>query len=131
MTNLSTRRKCVVLLLSGVLLLLQISGAHLHLCFDGQEPPVSLHVLDAGAEHIPGFAFSQHQDEELDVGLASLIKKSLADFDAPPIPSAIVVLQSASPSRYLLKTSWDDRPVPNNIIRLLPPLRGPPATTLT
>jgi hypothetical protein len=121
----------VALLLSGVLLLLQVSGAHLHLCFDGQEPPVSLHVLDSGPEHFPGTAFSQHQDEELDSGLASLIKKSLLDFDSPPVPSTAVVLHGASTSQSLLKILWNDSPVPYSITRLLPPSRGPPATTLT
>ena len=130
MSTFSTRRKCVALLLSGVLLLLQVSGAHLHLCFDGQEPPVSLHVLDSGPEHFPGAAYSQHQDEELDSSLASLIKKSLTDLDSPPVSSAAVVLNAAS-SQSLLKIRWDDSPVPYNITRLLPPSRGPPATTLT
>ena len=130
MSTFSTRRKCVALLLSGVLLLLQVSGAHLHLCFDGQEPPVSLHVLDSGPEHFPGAAYSQHQDEELESGLASLVKKSLSDIDSPPLTSASVVLNGTS-SKSLLEVWWDDSPVPNSITRLLPPLRGPPATTLT
>jgi hypothetical protein len=131
MSKFSARRKCVALLLSGVLLLLQVSGAHVHLCFDGQEPPVSLHLLDSGAEHFPGLAYSQHQDEELDNGLASLSKKSAADFDSPPIPSPAVFLFAASASHFLLKIRWDDSPVPHSATRLLPPLRGPPTTTLT
>jgi hypothetical protein len=130
MSTFSTRRKCVALLLSAVLLLLQVSGAHLHLCFDGQEPLVSLHVLDSGPEHFPGAAYSQHQDEELESGLASLVKKSLSDIDCPPLPSAAVVLHGAS-SQSLAKIRWDDSWVPNSITRLLPPSRGPPATTLT
>ncbi len=130
MPTLSIRRKCVALLLSGVLLLLQVSGAHLHLCFDGQEPPVSLHVLDSGPEHFPGAAYSQHQDEELESGLASLLKKSFSDL-GPPVASATFVLNDASTSQSLLKIRWDERPVPYSITRLLPPSRGPPATTLT
>lgn len=51
---------CVLAILVAGLL-----GAHLHLCFDGREPPTTLHVLDS--EHLEHHAALEHEHRDLDV----------------------------------------------------------------
>ncbi len=128
--NSSSRRKWLPSLLSGVLLLLQVAGVHLHLCFDGQEPPVTVHLLDSGPNHVPGTTASDHQDRDVDRGSASFIKKALADYDSPPIAYAAFASSAVLPQLRIPQTRWSRSPV-HDVTRLLPPLRGPPETTLT
>ena len=129
-----TRRASSCLLISllcSLLLLLQVGGAHLHLCFDGQEPPATLHLVDSGLEHSPGLASLQHQDEEVDIGLASLLKKSLSALDIPPVAYAAFVRPLESRSQLVLRSGHGRGPSFIDVTRLLPPLRGPPPQTIT
>jgi hypothetical protein len=124
-------RKSLILLLCGVLLLMQVVGAHLHLCLDGQEPPASVHLFDGGSEHFPGLAASQHHDRDVDTGSATLGKKTTADLDSPPVAHSAFALWDVQPRLTLAQDRGDDHPVHYSTTRLLPPLRGPPKTTLT
>jgi hypothetical protein len=63
----------LIALLCGVLLLTRLGGTHLHLCFDGSEPPISLHVADAG-DHHPGES-APHADQDVALGADLLVKK--------------------------------------------------------
>jgi hypothetical protein len=92
-------------LLCIVLLAVRMSGAHLHLCFDGAEPPFAIHAGDiAGHDDFLGehgfgndnyaenHADIQHSDTDLslvDDGLAKTIKLSLF---APALLAALLVL---------------------------------------
>ena len=51
-----------------------VSNSHLHLCLDGQEAPVSLHMDDADDAGIATQA-SSHDDIELPVGSLAIVKK--------------------------------------------------------
>ena len=43
--------RAFITLLCIMILVMRVGGAHLHLCMDGSEPPVSVHVsADAGLE---------------------------------------------------------------------------------
>ena len=131
MTISSSRRSWLVSLLCSVLLLLQVSGAHLHLCFDGQEAPASVHLLDAVPDQVPGVSSSQHHDEDVDVESTSLIKNSTAGPGSPPIQYAAKVLQGTAPLLHLVPVGAEQLHNFFDTTRLLPPLRGPPATTLS
>jgi hypothetical protein len=124
------RRNLILLACSAMLLLLRVGGVHLHLCFDGKEPPATLHLLDSALEdHLDGSS-GQHQDEYLDDGAASVIKNSTADIDIPPIVLAVLVLWVVLPRLRIPHTRRDLLPAFLDPKFLLPPLRGPPVTTL-
>jgi len=54
-------------LLCVTLLMVRVSGAHLHLCFDGKEPPASFHLFDVGLHHDTPEASATHQDADVAV----------------------------------------------------------------
>ena len=121
----------IVLLLSCIMLLLaQASGAHLHLCFDGGEPPASVHLTeDGGADLHPGVG-SPHND--MDVSLVgSVVVKKATDMGLglTPLLVASIVLFGAlfQFSATILIPSDLDVPAPDGPFELRPPLRGPPA----
>lgn len=124
-------RNSMVPLLCGILLLLRIGGAHLHLCFDGQEPPVTAHLLDGGVEHLHGSTTHEHQDENIDDGSASLVKKSTVDVDLLPLLFAALVLWIVLPRPGMPRFRGNLLPAFHVSSHLRPPLRGPPATTFT
>jgi hypothetical protein len=125
----TNRRTSIVLILCSILLLLRIGGVHLHFCFDGQEPPASLHVLDGGSEHMGDGAGSlPHQDGNLDEASASILKSLAAVGDLPLLILAVLVpwLRASRPACPLpARRAPPPRRSPSI---LLPPLRGPPQT---
>jgi hypothetical protein len=103
-------------------LLASVSGMHGHYCFDGQEPPVSVHldVMDEHPEH--------HEDEhhvDADIDLFTFVFAKLIKIDVPLLLTGLVFLlslhihQQAFFSRY-------SRHYSRRIIGLRPPLRAPP-----
>jgi hypothetical protein len=128
----------VLALLCAILVALRIAGAHLHLCYDGSEPPVSLHVSDAGGEHsehahdgAPGETASahgfEHDDRDVFVAGDALVKKGsgLADLALLAIVClflGFVALRSGSG-----RIPGLDLPLIRPARAFLrPPLRGPP-----
>jgi len=73
MRSLAPVARYVLWLLCAVILVTRISGAHVHLCFDGTEPLVSVHTeesrLDLGHE----LSGQGHSDVELDEEFPLLI----------------------------------------------------------
>src|SRR5690242_12528275 len=86
-------------LLCLVLLAVRMGGAHLHLCFDGMEPPLAVHagdIVEHGDEHASQHhdenANKQHADVDLnlvDNGIAKTIKQIAA---MPILLAALIVL---------------------------------------
>ncbi|MGH8443178.1 MAG: hypothetical protein ACREVZ_03910 [Burkholderiales bacterium] len=106
----------------------RVSGIHLHLCRDGQEPPATVHVSDAGIhdEH-HDLADEQHSNVDvlLDDGLAKTAK-SLFDLPSLAGPTAVSFVLIA-----LQGTVWTlgDQSLSRAVRRFLrPPLRGPPTS---
>ncbi len=97
-------------------------GAHGHFCFDGQEPPVSVHMHMLG-DHPEHHADEEHQDADVDL-LQSAIAK-LTKLDQGLMLLAVVALllvlqpKSALVSRY-------SPVIPTRIPFTRPPLRAPP-----
>lgn len=99
------------------------SGAHGHLCFDGQEPPVSVH-MEMMSEHADHHAIDeQHVDADVDLSQPFLAK--LTKIDLPLLIVAAILLAvllgktSVAISRY--SPTYSSRRT-----GLHPPLRAPP-----
>lgn len=54
------------------------AGAHGHFCFDGQEPPVSMH-MDVMGGHLEHHGDEVHQDADIDPVQSALAKLSKLD----------------------------------------------------
>ena len=112
------------------LLTVRIADAHVHMCFDGQEAPSSLHVSDPTALcHLPnGSSGGTHQDQDIDAVGAVLAKKDSQAQSVDPLPIADIVLLLLAPPRggVIPDAAPADLTVNRPYLRL-PPLRGPPA----
>jgi hypothetical protein len=118
------------------LLIMRISGAHLHLCFDGSEPPLSYHVADSGIhhadEHDHGLTHEtaheqSHDDRDLDVGQDLLIKKLAAKDLTLALITFALLLFLVSVSSGMARTAYLPPPSKRLRAHLRPPLRGPPS----
>jgi len=117
-----------IALLALAVAVMPVSGAHLHLCFDGSEPPATFHAIaDAGAAAHNAPDSRVHHDSDISAQSAVLAKKADTGLDLPSLISvtwlsirlpveapAPVVLRDLSPSVSL------------QVQHRLPPLRGPP-----
>ena len=133
MTRLSHRSRFALALLCAAFVALRIAGAHLHLCFDGSEPPVSLHVADAGAhhagndghDHVAGPA-GGHVDRDVLMSGDFVAKKSTGDLLLPFLVLAFALaLFTLAPRRGPVPDYRTPLPL-HSRARLRPPQRGPP-----
>jgi len=123
----SLLRLAAVTLLSVALLLMWVAGAHLHLCFDGLEPPVTLHQLADGGVHLDQHSPEQEHsdsDVELDTSLRRAPKNSV---DAPAIASSVAHASVGLRSTAVLRTVNAPSSIRTALWFLQPPLRAPPA----
>ncbi len=116
---------CLAVLFAGQ------SRAHLHYCFDGQEPPVAVHLadgIDLGHEHEGHDDDDSHHDDrdvELNRGdqaLAKVFKFDQTDLAALSGWSVIV----AAPRAGVL-VDWIELPRTPDPPYARPQARGPPA----
>lgn len=113
-----------VFLLCLTLLVTRIAGIHLHLCFDGIEPPVSFHTTDADVHHADDSAL--HDDEDIELPSATLAKAVQHQSDAALL---FVVLGCLTLILTPRRPTFDWRtPVLlfTSSLLLRPPTRGPP-----
>ncbi len=109
--------------------MMRVGGAHLHYCFDGLEPPVSLHIDGhAGSHHMDsGVSAGGHEDVDVSVGVDALVKKVPTLLDLLGLIGALVVLLHLLPRVRSVVPSVDFfLPVSATRAYLRPPLRGPP-----
>jgi len=116
--------------LALALVVVRIADAHVHWCFDGQEPRSSLHVSDNGVvchtQQAPG---SSPEGEDVDIAAvgAALAKKDSQDQTIVPIPVGDVVFAfSPPPANSVARPSALDTPVVKRPYLHRPRLRGPP-----
>ena len=117
-----------ITLISLAVMAMPVSGAHLHLCFDGGEPPATFHAVEDGSAHDDEAATGAHNDKDVsfqqDVALA---KKQHSTLDLPAalaVASFVLRLPIAAPA-----PAFDTdvaSPPPLRVSRVLPPLRAPP-----
>jgi hypothetical protein len=110
-----------------VMLGVRLGDAHLHLCFDGQKPPASVHV-----DHASGHDADHHQDTDechadKDVSLltAGFFKEGATDI--PGLLVTLFVLFALMPVKGISLRGRGiaiHRLDPPDYLR--PPLRGPP-----
>lgn len=119
----------VLWVLAVALLPVRMANAHLHLCLDGQERPVSLHVQDV-ATHSGAEATTEqgHNDRDVDVSASLLtVKLSGGADDAPFAFLHLYVLTALLPLEHPT-FSLVDLPGAEltSVVTLRPPVRGPP-----
>jgi len=115
-----------LLVVCVALLATRIADGHLHLCFDGQEPPISLHAAVEAPHH--GEDSAAHADRDVALSKAALAKSTPAGLDADALLFISVVwsLPLASVKHQLPVATPVISP---SLLRLLrPPLRGPPTS---
>lgn len=113
-------------LFCALLLSTRAGGAHLHLCFDGSEPPVSFHAFDVGLHHDDPQAGAPHQDTDIGVSGHILGKLLTPDLDLPPaLLVALIGLVLLQAPRERSRFA-EPRAATAATLYLRPPLRGPP-----
>jgi len=117
--------------LAIALLLVRVGESHLHLCLDGQEPAVALHVDDA-PEHggvdasLSSHNLSGHNDRDIDTSNLPWAKKVGMD-ELPAVLLTVLILTLLLPAvRNVPPLSRLLIPAIARPASLLPPLRGPP-----
>jgi hypothetical protein len=119
--------KLLTVLLCVAVVVLRIGGTHLHLCFDGSEAPVSLHLQDFGPHHGEEAASAPHADQDVSIGAEALVKKSSAVLDLAALAFVSALLLFFLPRlRNPLPGFFAPPRLSPARIRLRPPLRGPP-----
>jgi hypothetical protein len=98
-------------------------GAHGHFCFDGQEPPVSVHMHMLG-DHPVHHADEDHQDADVDLLQSAIAKVKL---DQSLILLAVVALLLISKPVQVLVSRYSPF-IPTHTPFVRPLLRAPPFT---
>lgn len=117
--------KTFVLLTLLLWLMTSWTGVHRHFCFDGQEPPFSLH-LDVIGGHEVHTADESHQDIDVEVSQSVLAKLLKFDPSLPILLAVIFILLAVTHTPLFF--FYTDAPHPHRRAGILPPLRAPPAT---
>jgi hypothetical protein len=68
------------------------AGAHGHFCFDGQEPPISVHMHLDGHEVHDHHPDEVHQDADIELGQSVLAKLSKVDLGLALLAALALVL---------------------------------------
>ena len=126
MLRLAPKTRVVLALVCAALVALRIAGAHLHLCFDGSEPPVALRVGESGGHHGEELAGFTHSDRDIKVGDDFLSKKPGATMDLGALCSFLALLLFVIQLGTSLPVYRLPRPARRALTHGLPPPRGPP-----
>lgn len=122
-----TRLRLILATMCLSLLVVRVAGVHLHLCFDGSEPPLSYHLADSGIHHADEQeAGESHSDRDMTVADDLVAKKPAHDQDATLLwfVFALLLYLLAPVRRVSFAT---DLPRLRSVFSWLrPPLRGPP-----
>jgi len=121
------RSRLLVALVCVAMVVLRIGGLHVHMCFDGSEPPMSFHVEDSGIHHLDEVAAGvAHEDREMSLASDLAVKKPFGDFELSLLAAfcALLLFFIARPRALLSFAPLP--PVRSARTRLRPPLRGPP-----
>ena len=111
-------------LVCAALLFVRPGGAHMHLCFDGGEPPASLRVTDSGhhADHHDG---ATHDDRDVWLIGDALTQSGKLDMDLPWLLAAVWLMALLFARPGLVPA--DAPPASGHRLHFLRPLlRAPP-----
>jgi hypothetical protein len=116
-----------ITLISLAVMVMPVSGAHLHLCFDGGEPPATFHAVEDGSAHDDEAATGAHDDKDISLQDAALAKKQDRSFDLPAALAVAAFVMRLPVTTPVLSFDTDvATPQPLRVTRVLPPLRAPP-----
>ena len=118
--------KVLFTLLCIFVVMLRISGAHLHLCFDGGEAPAAMHITDdEGLHHAND---KTHSDLDVSAVGDALVKHLDSGFNLPLlIATFFIVFCVRNPVLQISRTRINYLlPVAAHRAHLRPLLRGPP-----
>ena len=116
-----------IALISLAVMAMPVSGAHLHLCFDGGEPPATFHALEDGSAHEDASDTGAHNDKDVSLQGAALAKKHDGALGLPTaLAAAVLVIRLPVTAPVPAFDTDVATPTPLRITRLLPPLRAPP-----
>ena len=114
-------------LIALAVIAMPVSGAHLHLCFDGAEAPTTVHATEDGSSHGDPEVDRGHHDLDVSLQGAALAKKLDLSLDFPVFFAAtFLVVRLPIPAPVLAPRDDVHVPVSIGTARLLPPLRAPP-----
>jgi hypothetical protein len=118
---------CAVILLCTIFLVIQSTDAHVHLCFDGQEPAVSIHIENGHElnEHLTEVSLDHH-DLDIDLGVNSSTKLPKVDLPVLALLFSVLLLVFDLRGTPPLARSRSTRFRYQSPAHFRPPLRGPP-----
>jgi hypothetical protein len=119
-------RACLTLVCVAILVT-RLSGAHLHLCFDGSEPPESVQLTAVASDESPDEARKPRHDLDVNLIGEALAKKLDSSLELPMLLAAAIVLfrvQAVGAPVIARHRAVPLIPIP--AFRLRPPLRAPP-----
>jgi len=122
----SARNPLLYCLFATMFLIVRTADAHAHLCFDGKEPPASVHVADGEVHPCESGSSSGHSgDKDIRLTPDVFLKKASADdvrsSCSVRFEATFVAEQLGEPIRAIAQI--DGAPTPRFF---RPPLRGPP-----
>jgi hypothetical protein len=123
--NCFLRYKYWALLSTLLWLMASWAGVHGHYCFDGQEPPISIH-LDNIDTHVGHDADSAHVD--MDIDLSQSVVAKLLKFDATLALLLVAIFVLLVLPQAPFSVSFSKACHPRRIVGLRPPPRAPPVT---
>lgn len=113
-----------LLLLCVALLCARVGGVYLHLCLDGQEPPVSAHLSEP--DHHDRFHGSPtHSDRDVSLADDALTPLYKLFADLPPLLAALWFGLLLMVTAHAIPPAGPNSFAPQTRFRR-PPLRGPP-----
>lgn len=116
-----------IALISLAVMAMPVSGAHLHLCFDGGEPPATFHAVEDGSAHDDAAVEGAHNDKDVSLQGVALAKKQDRALDLPTaLAAAALVLRMPVTAPVPALDTDVATPIPLRVARILPPLRAPP-----
>ena len=119
--------RALLALIAVAVIAMPVSGAHLHLCFDGAEAPAAIHLSEDGAHHADSGMSGTHEDADLELGAPAIAKKADGAFNLPGLMAvAFIVFRLPLPATIIVAPERSSASVAVSVYRILPPLRAPP-----
>jgi hypothetical protein len=109
-------------------LTVRASDTHLHFCYDGQEPPTTVHFADASVHDDEHHGGEDHADKDFDPFVGLLLKQGGSDADLALPTYVVAAILLLPPATVIVPVASDSLPPhASPPFYLRPPLRGPPA----
>ena len=119
--------RALLTLVAIAVIAMPASGVHLHLCFDGNEAPATVHLAEDGDGHNELDTRGTHSDTDVELGAPAVAKKVDRTFDLPSLMVVAHVLLRLPVAMPVVLPETDDPAVRvTSTYRILPPLRAPP-----